>query len=281
MGEPILACARQCYATGILPDFLRRGALRLIPKPDKDKRESKNWRPLILQEALYKLLSGALANRLNKALDILVHKSQTGFIRGRSMCDNVRIVHNIVELCKEFGNKGILVSCDLEKAFDSISFRFIRKVLRFFGFGFGFTKWVEILLNGFQVEIINSGYILAPFMQERAVRQGDPASTGLFILGMEILLIRIRSNSAIKKLHIENINVGTSGYADDVNILLKYDRQSLIELKKDLNNFYSISGLKTNLNKTSCMFFGRPEGQENLIEPFQNTGFDWTNELSF
>ena len=118
-------------------------------------------------------------------------------------------------------------------------------------------------------------------MQERAVRQGDPASTGLFILGMEILLIRIRSNPAIKKLHVENINVGTSGYADDVNILLKYDRQSLIELKLDLNNFYSISGLKTNLNKTNCMFFGRPEGQEDLTEPFQDTGFDWKDEIKF
>ena len=70
------------------------------------------------------------------------------------MNDNVRIVHNIVELCKEFGKRAILVSCDLEKAFDSISFRYIRKVLKIFGFGRCFCKWIDILLNSFQVEII-------------------------------------------------------------------------------------------------------------------------------
>ena len=78
----------------------------MIPKLGKDLRRRKNWRSLVLQEVIYKLIAGAIGQRLNIALDVLIHRAQTGFIPGRSMQDNVKIIYSIVELAKRLGKKA-------------------------------------------------------------------------------------------------------------------------------------------------------------------------------
>ena len=40
---------------------------------------------------------------------------------------------------------GLLLLVDFEKAFDSLSWNFIHKVMRFFGFGHSIIKWVKVL----------------------------------------------------------------------------------------------------------------------------------------
>ena len=279
MGSPILACANHSFRQGILPDFLRRGVLRLIPKEGKDRRRVKNWRPIALQEAIYKLISGALSDRLNLALDKIIHRSQTGFIPGRSMNDNVRTIYNTVEIAKAMGRRGILVSIDFTKAFDSISHRYLKKALLFFGFPRNFRKWIDVILNSFHVEILHAGFLLDPFVLSSGIRQGDPPAPGLFVLGVEILLIKIRLCPEIRKFRIDNIVPGVIGYADDLNCLLECDRNSLIKLFEILDEFYMISGLKANMSKTNCLYFGRPPPEHNNTILYPDLDLVWVDRI--
>ena len=58
---------------GMLSVTQRLGIVTLIPEGDKDKTFLKNWRPLALLNALYKLVSGCIAERIKAHLDTIVH----------------------------------------------------------------------------------------------------------------------------------------------------------------------------------------------------------------
>ena len=68
------------YETGSLSTSQRLGVIILLPKPDKDKCLLNNWRPISLLNQVYKILSGALTERLKPALEYIIHPDQKGFV---------------------------------------------------------------------------------------------------------------------------------------------------------------------------------------------------------
>ena len=81
---------------GELSDSQRRGLLSLIPKPNKDLRYMKSWRPVTLLATDYKILAKALATRLQKVISDLVNHDQVGYIKGRHIGENVRIIEDMM-----------------------------------------------------------------------------------------------------------------------------------------------------------------------------------------
>ena len=59
----------------------------------------------------------------------------------------------------------------------------------------------------------------------------------------------IRNNTDIKGVLVNNIEFKISQYADDTQIILNGNEESLVEALKCLNFFYKISGLKINIEK--------------------------------
>lgn len=55
-------------------------------------------------------------------------RDQTGFINDRYVGENSRLLHDIMKYCEENNLSGLLMLTDFEKAFDSLSFGFIRNV---------------------------------------------------------------------------------------------------------------------------------------------------------
>ena len=51
-----------------------------------------------------------------------------------------------MNITEELNIPGLLLIIDFEKAFDSISWDFINKVLKFFNFGESIIKWVSVFL---------------------------------------------------------------------------------------------------------------------------------------
>ena len=91
----------------------KRGTITLIPKGDESLSELKNWRPISLLNIDYKILSKVLARRMEKVLPKLVHSDQTGFVNGRYIGQNIRLLYDIMECTDIKKLPGIFLFVDL------------------------------------------------------------------------------------------------------------------------------------------------------------------------
>ena len=124
------------FQNGSLSISQRRGTITLIQKADGDLKELSNWRPISsLLNIDYKILTKALAKRIKKYLPKLINSDQTGFVKGRYIGQNIRLLNDIMEYLDAKKTSGLLLFIDFEKAFDSLEVIFQKRV-RVFHRGF-------------------------------------------------------------------------------------------------------------------------------------------------
>ena len=120
---------------GNLSGTQKQGVISILPKSDKAREYLKNWRPISLLNVSYKIASSCIANRIKQVLGYLIHDNQKGFLQGRFIGENTRVIYDVIHSTFEKHIPGILLLIDFEKAFDSISWKFMYKVIEFFNFG--------------------------------------------------------------------------------------------------------------------------------------------------
>ena len=253
----VLNAANYSYETNLLPTSQRLGIITLLPKGDKPRDQLKNLRPVTIQNSGYKLISGTIASRINDVLPKLINEQQCGFVKGRFIGECIRTTMDVFRWANENKKTGLLLLIDFEKAFDSISFTYILKVLRFFGFKESLIKWVKTLLNNFSACINLAGNLTALFEVLRGARQGDPIASPLFVLAIEVLCIKLRNSEKVIGFRLLTFSVLLSLFADDCSIFLKYCPQNLRNVIEILNKFFWISGLKIQVEKTQCIVYGK------------------------
>ena len=253
------------------------GIINIIPKGDKDKRYLCNWRPLTLLDTLYKIISGCIAERIKPALNTLIHSDQKGFVAGRYIGEVVRTTSDITEFAKENNTSGIILLIDFEKAYDSISFSYINKCLRLFNFCDDMLKWIGILLHNFKALTNHCGNFSSRFDIGRGCRQGDPIASYLFILCIEILAHKLRTDPNIRRFSFQDIAHLLEIYADDMTIFLHPTSSNLRNTINVLDNFFSLSGLKISVTKTKAIWFGANHSSDQKLCP--DLSLKWVKEF--
>ena len=231
-----------------------RGVLTLIPKKG-DQKLLINKRPICLLDVIYKLIAKVLVTRMNKVIDKLVNRNQTGFMKGRYIGENTRLISDVITYCETDNIDGILLAVDYRNAFDSIEHEFIWYTLEAFNFGQEVIAWIKLLYTGAQLTIYNNGYTSQWFNCTRGTFQGSPLSGLLFILVGEMLANRLRREDTVQGITISGIEVKINMYADDTTIFLNSE-QSMCKALTILDEFTRASGLEMNKNKTKLMWLG-------------------------
>ena len=247
-----------------LPCTARQSIIRLVFKKG-DKTDLKNWRPIALLNADYKIIAKCLSNRLKFVLsDVLAH-DQTCSVPGRSISDNLNLLRDSLDFINITNENAILISLDQEKAFDRIDRGFLDKVLRNFGFGSIFCGWVAALYKGANARIIVNGELTEEVQLLKGIRQGCPLSPLLYVLVAEVLAVSIREENRIKCLLLPGANglcYKVRQYADDLSSIVK-DSRSLEILFDVVGNYESATGARLNKQKSEAMWLGawraRPE----------------------
>ena len=234
----------------------REGIIICIPKGNKDREYVKNWRPISLLNVTYKIASACIANRIKSVLPKIVNKDQTGFISGRFIGDNTRLIYDVLHYAKSNSEPGLLLLIDFEKAFDTIAWSFKEKVLEYFNFGVNIKNWISVFYTNIKSSVCCNGYISDWFSIQRGVRQGDPLSPYIFILCAEILAIMLRQNIFIKGFKLGEHVVLVSQYADDTSIILDGSKQSFEYTVFTVLEYAKFSGLNMNFEKTKVVWFG-------------------------
>jgi exonuclease III len=234
----------------------REGIIVCLPKGDKPREFLKNWRPISLLNVTYKIGSSCISNRIKTVLPNLINEDQSGFVSGRYIGDNLRLLYDITHYLQNKQMPGLLVSLDFEKAFDSINWKYMHQVLKVFGFGEDICQWILAFYSNIKSSVIVNGKASQNFDIKRGCRQGDPISPYLFILCAELLACKIRENKNIKGIQIQETECKISQFADDTTLLLEGDRESYEDLFHTLDQFERISGLKINYDKTCNVWLG-------------------------
>jgi hypothetical protein len=264
----LLQSFNESFENGQLSHSQRQAVITLLDK-GKDRTLLKNWRPISLLNTDYKLLSKVIAERIKPVLTNIINPNQVGYVQGRNITDNIRIVSDILDYTKAENIPGILLSIDFKKAFDSVNWVFLKETLKKFNFGESFIRWVEIFYNNISSCVINNGVTSKYFQLHQGVRQGDPLSPYLFILIVEILASIIRKSDNIKGIDMNGQSFKVLQYADDTNGLLA-DIESARNFLETVKQFGTFSGLHLNSEKTQGMWLGK--NRKNTSKPFH---IDW------
>lgn len=220
------------YRIGQLSVTQRRGIIKLIPKKKR------------LLNCDYKIAAKAIANRFKQVIPNIISHDQTGFLKGRFIGENIRLIDGIIKHTAAKNIPGLLLFLDFEKAFDTVEWSFLQKTLQHYNFGQSAINWIRLFYHNTESCILNNGWSSNFFKLERGgVRQGCPLSPYLFILGVEILAKTIRKNKNIKVITISEQEVKISQYADDTTLVLDGSPTSLTTSLQILDLASEVSGL--------------------------------------
>ena len=145
IGQIMVDSFNYAFQNGDMSISQKRGIISLIPKKDKDKKYLKNWRPISLLNNDYKIVTKALALRLEKVLPTIISPNQTGYVKGRYIGESIRIITDMMSFTKKKNIPGLAVFLDFEKVFDSIEWCYLQKCLEAFNFGPQLRQWITVL----------------------------------------------------------------------------------------------------------------------------------------
>ncbi|MCI03301.1 RNA-directed DNA polymerase (Reverse transcriptase), partial [Trifolium medium] len=201
------------------------------------------------------------ADRLGAIMPNIISKEQRGFIQGRQMKDCICVTSEAINLMhkKAYGG-NLALKIDISKAFDTLDWGFLLKVLHAFGFNSTFCNWINTILNSARLSISVNGAQEGYFNCNRGVRQGDPLSPLLFCLAEDVLsrgiskLVHDGKLDLIRGTRLVNVPSHTL-YADDIMVFCRGTNSNLHALSQLFSDYALASGQVINANK-SVLFSG-------------------------
>lgn len=141
-----------------LSRFITHTNLVLLPKKKEIKTFS-DMRSISLSNFINKVFSRVIHERLVSLLPNLISDEQAGFVKGRSIVENVLLTQEIVTDIRLRTKAGpnVIIKLDMTKAYDRLSWIFLTKILRRMGFDERFiglvfgtisNNWYSVLLTG-------------------------------------------------------------------------------------------------------------------------------------
>ena len=113
IGIYLLRSLNSAYACGNFSHDHNLGIITLLPKSNKPRYVFNNWRPISLLNAQYKILSHCISNRIKPLLGENIHKDQKGFLAGRYIGENIKIIYEVISYAEYKNIPEILLFIDL------------------------------------------------------------------------------------------------------------------------------------------------------------------------
>ncbi|KAL2248481.1 UNVERIFIED_CONTAM: Retrovirus-related Pol polyprotein from type-2 retrotransposable element R2DM [Sesamum indicum] len=275
VGDQVCRAVLDFFRNGRMLRQLNHTVIALVPKSEHSSSVA-DYRPISCCNVIYKAITKIISDRLAPALGHLIDHCQSAFIGGRNITDNIFLAQ---EMVRQYSRKRISPRCtiniDLRKAYDSVSWTFLSRVLHGYGFPPMFIDWIMecVCTSSFSVSL--NGSLHGFFLGKKGLRQGDPMSPALFLLSMEYLsrMIKRKTSNSDFNYHpkCEKLKITHLLFADDLMLFSRGDLPSIHILMECLKVFRDASGLSVNTSK-SCIFTAGIRNEE-LDEILARTAF--------
>lgn len=159
---------------------------------------------------------------------------------------------------------------DFRKAFDSISWDSLLKILWHRGFPPRFCDWISDLLSSIKTAVSLNDTPGDWIQCKKGLRQGDPISPYLFIIVADVLQQMIRTAAAddpnlLRHPVFPELPPSVLQYADGTLIITHASAEAAFKLKQILDDFASATGLCINFSKTTLIPMNVDTSTSNLI----------------
>ena len=232
----------------------------------KDPDNVANYCPITLLNTDYKIFTKALSLKLASVAGEVIHEDQAGFIRGRSIFNQIKTTKLVTDYMERTQKAGAIVALDQEKAYDKILHPYLWAVLEKLEIPESFIRIIKALYDNAKTRVLINGELSEPFTITRGVRQGDALSCLLFDIAIEPLAENIRKSQEITGIQIPGRRdfLKVTMFADDTSTYLsKNDR--IEDLQAILMKWCSVSGAKFNIEKTEIIPLGSREQRREIM----------------
>ena len=221
-----------------------------------------------------KIISKVLANRLKEILKEVIDETQSAFVPGRSITDNVLVAFETMH-CIDQKRKGkeamMVVKLDISKAYDRVEWPYLEASLRKMGFH---EKWITLMMmcvKTVSYSVLINGEPKGKIVPSKGLRQGDPISPYLFLLcaeGLSAMLKKEEEEGYIKGVAVSRgaLSISHLFFADDSIIFCRVSILECERVLKVLEDYERDSGQKVNKEKIALYFSKNTREMQNQVQ---------------
>uniref|UniRef100_A0A2N9FN80 Protein kinase domain-containing protein n=1 Tax=Fagus sylvatica TaxID=28930 RepID=A0A2N9FN80_FAGSY len=261
IGDEVTKAVLTCLNTGKILQATNHTYITLIPKIQNPEAVV-DFRPISLCNVIYKLISKVLANRLKIILPTIVSESQSAFVPGRLITDNILVAFETLHHMQHQRTArrcSMALKLDMSKAYDKVEWKYLQRVMEQMGFN---SKWVTLMMeciSSVSYSILVNGEPHGYIKPSRGLRQGDPLSPYLFLLcaeGFHSLLQKEKIAGDLKGVSISRggPKITHLFFADDSLLFCRATTGDVNRIQGILTQYENASGQQINRQKTTIFF---------------------------
>lgn len=260
-----------------LPLWTKEGVARWLYKGKGPMDNPDNYRLIVLQPILMKILERMVDLRLRELIDqgiVKVSVEQGGFMTHRSTYDSIFLLQSLKDGAKPHKQPLYTAFLDVKKAFDSVSHRRLLRVLVDQGVP---EAWVGLVHHLLTDRCTFLGDMDVPI--QRGTPQGSPLSPLLFILFMEPLIARLRLGAVGVQL-TDKTFITCLLFADDICLMAS----SLEDLQRMLNicsQWAADMAMVFNAKKSHLLHLSGPAPDANVALLLSGQALEWAMEVTY
>ena len=258
--EAVLECINAILTKQVHPPASWLGGLIRFLFKKGDPLDAACYRPVCLQDCVYKLLSAILTDRLYRLAERygLLDPSQEGFRRLHSTQRQVQSLHWAFEQAAEQRKQLWVVYLDFANAFNSVDHEALWRWLRELN-----VPDVDLLRSlydqSYYVADLPYGQS-APIPLTRGTKQGDKLSPLLFSLIFNCLLLALRATGVAHRT-VSGLRTPARGFADDLALCTE-SAEGMGRLLGVVADFCRWSGMQVKLEKSVATAYDFLQRQE-------------------